>query len=59
MDDVYMREKRKWDGYSYRKTIPSLQAYPQKITSKMEEAFFFFLVMGFLKRGERKIFRNF
>ena len=56
MDDVYMREKRKWDGYGYRKTIPSLQAYPQKITSKMEEAFF--LVMGFLKRGERKNFRN-
>ena len=52
MDDVYMREKRKWDGYSYGKTIPSLQAYPQKITSKNGRGFFF--VMGFLKRRERK-----
>ena len=36
-----MREKRKWDGYSYGKTIPSLQAYPQKITSKNGRGFFF------------------
>ena len=52
-----MREKRKWDGYSYGKTIPSLQAYPQKITSKNGRGFFF--VMGFLKRREIHFFQNF
>ena len=41
MDDVYLEEKRKWNEYSYGKTIPSLQAYPQKIASKNGRGFWF------------------
>ena len=41
MDDVYLEEKRKWNEYSYGKTIPSLQAYPQKIASKNGIGFLF------------------
>ena len=57
MDDVYMREKRKWDGYSYGKTIPSLQAYPQKITSKNGRGFFF--CDGFPKEKGNTFFSEF
>ena len=52
-----MREKRKWDGYSYGKTIPSLQAYPQKITSKNGRGFFF--CDGFPKEKGNTFFSEF
>ena len=51
-----MREYRKWDGYSYGKTIPSLQSYSQKITSKMGKVFF---GDGFPKQRGKKYFQNF
>ena len=57
MDDVYMGEKRKWDEYSYGKTIPSLQAYPQKIASKNGRGFLF--CDGFPKEKRNKFFQNF
>ena len=61
---MFTQEKREWNGYSFRKTIPSLTSLPtrenyEKITSKMEETFFLFSVNGFPKGGERYFFQNF
>lgn len=55
MDDVDMRDQ-KWDGYSNGKTIPSLQAYPQKITRKNGRHLF---CEGFPKEKGKKFFLEF
>ena len=41
-----MRRIKEWDGCSYGKTTPSLQAYPQNY-NKNEEVFVFFSFDGF------------
>ena len=50
IDDVYMREKGKWDGCSYGKTTPSLRAYPKNYKLKQRRNFFFFFQVGFIER---------
>ena len=38
-----MRERKKWDGCSYGKTTPSLEAYPQILQVKNRKRLFFFV----------------
>ena len=53
-----MRERKKWDGCSYRKTTPFLQVYPQKlhVKKKKKKRKRVFLYDGFPREEGKEFF---